>query len=48
MILRKSKEKNIVTDTVFELWMSHFGQPTKFLADHEGEFPNEVYKKLYE
>ena len=48
MTLRKSKEKNIVTDTTFELWMSHFGQPTKLLADHGGEFATEVYKKLYE
>ena len=25
-----NKEKNVVTDAIFEIWLSHFGQPRKF------------------
>ena len=41
-----TKEKNVVTGVIFEICLSHFGQPRKFLADNGGELANEVYKEL--
>ena len=40
-----AKEKNVVTDAIFEIWLSQFGQPRKFLVDNGREFANEVCKE---
>ena len=34
------KEKNVIIDIIFEIWLSHF------FADNGGEFENEVQKEL--
>ena len=42
-----NKEKNVVTDAIFEIWLSHFGQPWKFLADNGAEYVNVVYNRHF-
>lgn len=44
----KSKDKDVIADALLKAWVSHFGQPQRFLADNGGEFSNKVYAELCE
>ena len=44
----KSKDKDVIADALLKAWVSHFGQPRRFLADNGGEFSNKVYAELCE
>lgn len=46
--LTKTKDKDVITDIIFEIWLARFGQPRKFLADNGGEFINKVYEEMCE
>ena len=37
----KSKEAKEIVDKLFQIWISIFGRPNKFISDNGGEFVNE-------
>ena len=44
----KSKQAEVIVDTIFKHWISLFGTPGKFLSDNGGEFGNETFREMGE
>ena len=44
----KTKKKEVVVSRIFQVWISYFGAPKKFLTDNGGEFANQVLIEMNE
>ena len=44
----KSKDKDVIVEAIFKIWISYFGRPKRFYADNVGEFNNDIYRYICE
>jgi hypothetical protein len=44
----KSKEAREIVDKLFQIWISIFGRPNKFISDNGGEFINDEFNSMCE
>ena len=43
-----TKDKDVVMNEIFNMWIGYFGKPKKFMSDNGGEFNNKVYSEAAE
>ena len=40
------KDKDVIVEATFKIWISYFGRPKRFYAENGGEFNNDLYRDM--